>query len=88
MNKHIGLVFNRKTGNVVKMLENDWGKGMLEMWGLQNLTKTVDYVVVSMNSGKIVAYYEGKGRNEFPNICKDMVGRDAVDIGIDVEMLK
>lgn len=68
--KHYGIMFNRKSGKIVKTLEHFFSPAMLTMYGLNNTTKTRDFVVFDSN-GKIEKYLEG---GDFPTPKKDMEG--------------
>ena len=69
--KYYGVMFNRKSGKIVTTLEHAFSSAMLTMYGLQNTTKTRDFVVFDSN-GKIAKYLEG---GDFPKVCKDMEGK-------------
>ena len=68
--KYYGIMFNKKSGQIVTTLEHDFSSAMLTMYGLNNTTKTRDFVVFDSN-GIIVKYLEG---GDFPTPCKDMEG--------------
>lgn len=70
--KYYGVMFNRKSGKIVTTLEHAFSSAMLTMYGLQNTTKTRDFVVFDSN-GKIAKYLEG---GDFPKVCKDMEGKN------------
>ena len=76
--KHYGILFNRKKGTIVKTIEDKNGCGLLMMAGL-NITKPSQDYVVFDTTGEIKAYYEGK-KNDLPNICHDMVGRNIEEL--------
>lgn len=70
-----GVLFNRNNGNIIKTMESEWTPSMLKMWALQgNVSKTRDYVVFG-DDGIITFYCEGKGKDDFPNVCEDMNGK-------------
>lgn len=79
-NKHYGVVFNRKSGKIVTTLEHDYSDTFLRMYAMGNLTKANDYVVFSATTGKITGYFEGKGKNDFPNVHEDMIGKNVNEI--------
>lgn len=67
-----GVLFNRKSGKVVKVLTDKHGTAFLKMFAMNNVSATRDYVVFG-SDGIIVGYFEGK-KNDIPNICYDMEG--------------
>lgn len=69
--KFYGVMFNKKSGKIVKTLEHDFSSAMLTMYGLQNTTKTRDFVVFD-NNGKIAKYLEG---GDFPKPWKEIEGK-------------
>lgn len=77
--KHYGVLFNRKSGKIVKTLVDEYGSAFLKMFAMGNVSATRDYVVFNASNGEIVDYYEGK-KNDMPNICKDMRGKNINDI--------
>lgn len=75
MDKFYGVLFNRKTGKVVKTLEGV-SSAFLKLFALQgNVSSTRDYVVFKSTTGEIVFYCEGK-KNDSPTICRDMEGKN------------
>ena len=65
--KEYGLMrYSKKTGNVDKMLSG-LGCGMIELWALQNTTKTKNSVVFELKTGLIRSIYRGD-ENGFPKI--------------------
>lgn len=75
MDKFYGVLFNRKSGKVVKTLEGV-SSAMLKLFALQsNVSSTRDYVVFNGTTGEIVFYCEGK-KNDSPTICRDMEGKN------------
>ena len=59
--------FNRKSGKVDKALTG-LGKGMLQMWALQNTTAKTKDTIIFDEDGLVTVYYEGTG--DFPEITK------------------
>ncbi len=88
MNKFYGILFNKKSGEVVNLFEGTPAQcKLLAMSGRMGLTKTRDFVIFDKD-GVCQGYFEGKA-NDFPNICNDMVGKDASEFGFDFsEVLK
>lgn len=59
--------FNRKSGKIDTTLTG-LGKGMLQLWGLQNtVAKTKDTIIFD-EDGLVIIYYEGTG--DFPKVTK------------------
>lgn len=82
MNKHYGVLFNRKSGKIVKVLFDEYGSAFLKMYALGNVSSSRDYIVFSAE-GIVVGYYEGK-KGDMPKICRDMEGRKVEDFGFSV----
>lgn len=82
MNRHIGVLFNRKSGKIVKVLEDRNGSAFLKMFAMGNVSASRDYIVFNMD-GIVVGYYEGK-KGDLPTICRDMEGRKVEDFGFSV----
>ena len=80
MKKFYGILFNRKSGNVVKTLEG-CSSAMLKLFGMnnRNVSATRDFVVFDSETGEIVFYCEGK-KNDFPTIHRDMEGKNINDL--------
>ena len=79
MDKFYGVLFNRKSGKIVKSLEGV-SSAMLKLFALQgNVSSTRDYVVFNGTTGTIVFYCEGK-KNDSPTIYRDMEGRNIEEI--------
>ena len=75
MDKFYGVLFNRKSGKIVKSLEG-FSSAFLKLFALQgNVSSTRDYVVFKSTTGEIVFYCEGK-KNDSPTICRDMEGKN------------
>lgn len=84
MANYFGVLFNRKSGKIVKVLEGGAFSAMLRMFALQgNVSATRDYVIFDKETGNIVFYCEGK-RNNMPNICKDMEGKNIDELCADL----
>lgn len=77
--KHYGVLFNRKSGSIVKTLVDEHGSAFLKMFAMGNVSASRDYVVFNAEDGTIVGYYEGK-KNDMPNICRDMEGMNIENI--------
>lgn len=75
MSKYYGVLFNRKSGKIIKTLVAI-SSAMLKMFALQgNVSATRDYVVFNAETGEIKFYCEGK-KDDFPTICRDMEGKN------------
>lgn len=83
--KYYGILFTRKSGKVVKILEHDFGDAFLKMFAMNNVSASRDYIVFS-SDGIVTGYYEGK-KNDLPNICTDMVGKRIEDFGFTMKDL-
>lgn len=81
--RHFGVLFNRKSGKVVKVLEDKFGSAFLKMFALGNVSATRDFIVFS-EEGIVAGYYEGK-KNDMPTICHDMEGKRVEEFGFSVE---
>lgn len=77
--KHYGVLFQRNSGKIVKTLEDANGYALLQFFAMGNVSATRDYVVFSAETGEIKGYYEGK-KNDMPNICRDMEGKNISEI--------
>lgn len=68
---NFGLIrFNKKTGKIDTTM-TALGKGMIQLWALQNTTKTKACVIVNINERCTMAEYIGTD-NGFPEIHKDV----------------
>ena len=64
-----GLVrFSKKTGKIDTTMTGI-GKGMIQLWALQNTTKTKACVVADINERRIIAEYVGTD-DGFPRVQK------------------
>ena len=81
--RHFGVLFNRKSGKIVKVLEDKFGSAFLKMFALGNVSASRDYIVFNEN-GIVTDYFEGK-KNDMPTICKDMVGKRVEEFGFSVD---
>ena len=83
--KYYGILFTRKSGKVVKILEHDFGDSFLKMYAMNNVSPSRDYIVFNSN-GIVTGYYEGK-KNDLPNICTDMNGKRIEEFGFSMKDL-
>lgn len=80
--RHIGVLFNRKSGKIVKVLEDKNGSAFLKMFAMGNVSASRDYIIFNMD-GIVVGYFEGK-KNDMPTICHDMEGKRVEEFGFSV----
>lgn len=67
---NFGLVrFSKKTGKIDTTM-TALGKGMIQLWALQNTTKTKACVIVDINERKIIGEYVGT-TDGFPEVRKN-----------------
>ena len=79
MDKFYGVLFNRKSGKIIKSLEGV-SSAMLKLFALQgNVSATRDYVVFNSRTGEIVFYCEGK-KDDSPTIYRDMEGKNIEEL--------
>ena len=84
MNKlhNYGLIrFSKKTGKVDTSM-TAIGKGVIQLWALQNTTKTKACVIVDIDERRIVSEYVGTS-DGFPDIRKN---HDDFEYGIPEEL--
>ena len=74
---YYGVLFNRKSGKIVKTIEA-FSSAMLKMYGLNNTSPSRDYLIFDGDTGIVNFYCEGK-KDDFPNICSDMEGKHIDD---------
>lgn len=74
MDKYYGVLFQRKSGKIIKTIET-YSSAMLKMYALNNTSTTRDFVVFNGTTGEISFYCEGK-KNDFPTVCRDMEGKN------------
>ena len=81
-----GFLFNRKSGKLIECVTGN--VPMLKARAVmgKGITASRDYVVVGEDN-IIYSYIEGVGANNFPKIHKDMEGKNALEIGLDVSIL-
>ena len=80
--KHYAILFNRKSGRAIKVIEQPYGDAMLKMVALNSTKSSQDCVIFNYN-GIVTAYFEGK-KNDTPAICQDMVGKSVEEFGFSV----
>lgn len=77
METSVGILFNRKSGKIVKTLTGH--TSLLKLFAMNNVSATRDYVVFSAD-GVCRGYFEGK-KNDIPTICNDMIGKKTEEFG-------
>ena len=79
MDKFYGVLFNRKSGKIIKTLSGI-SSAMLKMFALQgNVSATRDYMIINGTTGEIIFHCEGR-TNDMPKICKDMESKNINEI--------
>lgn len=81
---HVLMRASKKTGKIDTTM-TELGKGMLEMWALNNTPRTKTCLVMEQDTGKIVLATIGTDAG-FPRIKKDM--GYCYDIGMPLEFLQ
>ena len=71
MEEFVLVRFTRRSGKIDKTLEGI-GCGMLELWALQNTTKSKDCIIFSKDSGQVIMYTEVT--DGFPKVSEDNLG--------------
>ena len=86
--KRYGLVrCSKKTGKV-DMAMTGLGKGLLQLWGLQNTTKTKRTLIFELDTGIIETMYTGTA-DGFPTVEKGISNKGLyIDEEIRAEMAK
>ena len=81
--KHYAILFNRKSGRAIKLIEQPFGDAMLKMVALNNTRPSQDCIIFNDN-GIITAYIEGN-KNDIPTICEDMIGKSVEEFGFSIK---
>ena len=84
---HVLMRCSKRTGKVDTTMTGI-GKALMQMWALQNTTRTKMTYIIERDSGNIVGIYIGKA--DLPTIKKSKVPGDlgkCDDIGISLEVL-
>ena len=81
---HVLFRFSQKTGKIDTTMTS-LGKGMLEMWALNNTTKTKGCIVVERDSGEVV--FTTRGTGNFPKVEKGHLG-NIEKFGIPMDALR
>ena len=78
MKNNYGILFNRKSGKVFKIMEGLMSS-LMKMWALNgNVSASRDFVVFD-EDGLILAYYEGR-KDDMPKIRKELEGKNINEI--------
>ena len=72
------LLQMNSNGRIIRSLEGN-GKGMLQLWALQNTNGKKKTVIRNMENKEIVMVVLGRG-NDFPKVFKDKEEIDALGI--------
>ena len=81
--KHYAILFNRKSGRAIKLIEQPFGDAMLKMVALNNTRPSQDCIIFNDN-GIITAYIEGN-KNDMPTFCEDMIGKSVEEFGFSIK---
>ena len=73
MKMNYGVLFKRKSGEIVKVM-NGYSSALMIGWALTGNIKASEDFVVFDEDGTINFYCEGK-KDDMPNVCKDMEGK-------------
>ena len=74
MKMNYGVLFNRKTGKIFKVMSG-YMSSMMRMWALNgNVSSTRDFVIFD-EDGVINFYCEGR-KDDMPEVQKDVNGRN------------
>lgn len=77
--KHYAILFNRKSGRAIKIIEQPYGDALLKIVALNNTKSSQDCIIFNDN-GIVTAYFEGK-KNDMPTFCEDMIGKSIEEFG-------
>ena len=81
--KHYAILFNRKSGRAIKVIEQPYGDALLKIVALNNTKSSQDCIIFNDN-GIVTAYFEGK-KNDMPTICEDMIGKSVEEFGFSIK---
>ena len=81
--KHYAILFNRKSGRAVKLIEQPYGDALLKIVAL-NITKSTQDCIIFNENGIVTAYFEGKN-NDMPTMCQDTVGKSVEEFGFSIK---
>ena len=71
--KHYAILFNRKTGTAIKIIEQPYGDALLKIVALNNTKSSQDCIIFNDN-GIVTAYFKGNKKDK-PTMCEDMLGK-------------
>ena len=81
--KHYAILFNRKSGRAIKVIEQPYGDALLKIVALNNTKSSQDCIIFNDN-GIVTAYFEGN-KNDIPTICEDMTGKSVEEFGFSIK---
>lgn len=81
--KHYAILFNRKSGRAIKVIEQPYGDALLKIVALNNTKSSQDCIIFNDN-GFVTAYFEGK-KNDIPTICEDMIDKSVEEFGFSIK---
>ena len=81
--KHYAILFNRKSGRTIKIIEQPYGDAMLKMLALNNTKSSQDCIIFNDN-GIVTDYIEGN-INDIPTMCEDMLGKSVEEFGFSIK---
>ena len=81
--KHYAILFNRKSGRAIKVIEQPYGDALLKIVALNNTKSSQDCIIFNDN-GIVTAYFEGK-KNDVPTMCQDVVGKSIEEFGFSIK---
>lgn len=76
--KHYAILFNRKSGRAIKIIEQPYGDALLKIVALN--TKSSQDCIIFNDNGIVTAYFEGK-KNDMSTFCEDMIGKSIEEFG-------
>ena len=81
--KHYAILFNRKSGRAIKIIEQPYGDALLKIVALNNTKSSQDCIIFNDN-GIVTAYFEGN-ENDMPTMCEDMLGKSVEEFGFSIK---
>lgn len=71
MDVHVLFRFSKKTGKIDTTMTGIT-TALMQMWALQNTTKTKDTMIINQKTGAVIFYAHGTG--DFPKVEKENLG--------------
>lgn len=81
--KHYAILFNRKSGRAIKVIEQPYGDALLKIVALNNTKSSQDCIIFNEN-GIVTAYFEGN-KNDMSTMCEDMLGKSVEEFGFSIK---